>query len=79
MKQHAGIYRAVVVDADDPEARLRLRVRVPGVTGDAVVGWVWPCLPAVARTTITLPTPGSGVWVMFEGGDPDFPVWMGVF
>jgi hypothetical protein len=21
----------------------------------------------------------EGVWVMFEGGDPDYPVWMGVF
>lgn len=79
MKQHAGIYRAIVVDNEDPEQRMRLRVRVPGVTGDAVVGWVWPCLPPVDRSTLTPPTPGSGVWVMFEGGDPDFPVWMGVF
>lgn len=22
---------------------------------------------------------GEGVWVMFEGGDPDFPVWLGTF
>lgn len=21
----------------------------------------------------------QGVWVMFEGGDPNFPIWMGVF
>ena len=26
-----------------------------------------------------LPEPNSGVWVMYEGGDPNFPVWMGVF
>lgn len=23
--------------------------------------------------------PGSGVWVMFEGGDPNFPLWIGRF
>jgi hypothetical protein len=26
-----------------------------------------------------LPTLNQGVWVMFEGGDPNFPVWMGVY
>ena len=26
-----------------------------------------------------LPAVGSGVWVMYEGGDPNFPVWMGAF
>lgn len=77
--KHAGVYRATVVDNNDPESRLRLRVRVPALTGDAVVGWVWPCLPAVAPADVVLPQPGDGVWVMFEGGEPDYPVWMGVF
>lgn len=75
--KHPGIYRATVVDNVDPEGRSRLRVRVPALTGTSVVGWVWPCLPPVAE--IVLPGPGSGVWVMFESGDPDYPVWMGVF
>ena len=75
--KHPGIYRAVVVDNADPESRKRLKVRVPAVTGTAVVGWVWPCLPHGVTTTV--PAPGSGVWVMYEGGDPDFPIWMGVF
>lgn len=26
-----------------------------------------------------LPTPGDGCWVMFEGGDPNFPLWLGAF
>lgn len=25
------------------------------------------------------PNVGEGVWVMFEGGDSDYPVWMGTF
>lgn len=25
-----------------------------------------------------IPAKGSTVWVMFEGGDPEYPVWMGV-
>jgi hypothetical protein len=31
--------------------------------------------------TLSKPVPdiGTGVWVMFEGGDPDRPVWMGTF
>jgi hypothetical protein len=27
----------------------------------------------------TVPAVDEGVWIMFEAGDPDFPVWMGVF
>lgn len=25
------------------------------------------------------PNPGDGVWAMFEGGDPNYPLWTGVF
>lgn len=25
-----------------------------------------------------LPDIGQGIWVMFEAGDPDYPVWIGV-
>jgi hypothetical protein len=26
----------------------------------------------------TVPQPGQKVWVMFEAGDPEYPVWIGV-
>jgi hypothetical protein len=26
-----------------------------------------------------VPNISQGVWVMFEGGDPNFPIWMGVY
>lgn len=35
--------------------------------------------PPVPQHVLTTPTPapGSGIWVMFEGGDPSQPVWVG--
>lgn len=26
-----------------------------------------------------VPEVNQGVWVMFEGGDPNFPIWMGIY
>ena len=46
---------------------------------DAVV----PATPSFAVTAVLvggfLPLPGDGCWVMFEGGDPNFPLWLGAF
>jgi len=33
----------------------------------------------VTPVSTPLSAAGNGVWVMYEGGDPNFPVWMGVF
>lgn len=71
-----GIYRAVVVDNADPLGRNRLRLTVPSVTGGVVLDWAWPCLPPVA--TVVTPAPGASVFVQYEGGDPNYPVWVGV-
>jgi hypothetical protein len=45
-----------------------------------------PTRPTTASLIVTvdpvstpLSAAGNGVWVMYEGGDPNFPVWMGVF
>ena len=42
--------------------------------------------PAAAGSVFTIfmagkyvPEPNEGVWVSFEGGDPNFPLWMGAF
>ena len=72
-----GVYRAVVFDNKDPQNLGRLRLKIPQVLSDAVSGWCWPTNPAgvIAST----PEIGQGTWVLFEGGDPSFPMWMGVF
>ena len=74
MGKFHGIYRAVVVNAADPLRTSRIQVRVPDVLGTGVA-WALPCLPVGSRA---VPKVGAGVWVMFEAGDPDYPVWMGV-
>lgn len=42
---------------------------------------VGPAVPGIIATLNLVgkwkPQPGTPVWVMFEGGDPNFPVWIG--
>lgn len=69
-----GIQRAIVVDAQDPQARGRLLVRVPRVTGQSSV-WALPCF--AQSDPAALPTEGTGCWVLYEDGDVEQPVWLG--
>ena len=66
--------RAVVHDTRDPQKKGRLRVRIPNKTGQEVTGWIWP---VVTSGFLVLPSPGDQVWVTYESGDEDFPVWLG--
>lgn len=68
-----GVYRAVVTSAADPTARQRLLVRVPDVLGDVDV-WAEAC---IAAESASLPDTGALVWVAFESGSADRPVWLG--
>lgn len=81
--RYFGKYRAFVVENDDPEKRGRLRLRIPGVLGrDVVSGWALPCVPfggANNQGHLFIPEQGAGVWVEFEAGDLDHPVWVGTF
>jgi hypothetical protein len=69
-----GIFRGVVGNVDDPLTRLRVAVSVPGVAG-VVDLWAEACIAPNSRS---VPAIGDGVWVMFENGAPDRPVWLGV-
>jgi len=78
-----GKYRGIVSDNNDPDNRGRLKARVPGVLGDDVVtGWALPCAPyggAAGQGFFFVPDVGAAVWVEFECGLLEFPIWVGTF
>jgi uncharacterized protein involved in type VI secretion and phage assembly len=81
-KKFYGKYRATVVMNIDPEQRGRLLCIVPDVLGLVPSSWCEACTPLSGATgapmgTYFVPPIGAGVWVEFEQGDPDYPVWTG--
>src|SRR5262249_46292227 len=76
-----GKYRGTVLNNVDPMRLGRVQVQVPDGLGLALSGWAMPCLPVTgAQAAIfTAPPIGAGVWVEFEHGDPDYPIWVGGF
>jgi uncharacterized protein involved in type VI secretion and phage assembly len=77
--QFFGKYRGVVSDIMDPLQIGRIRAHVPDVMGDKESGWAMPCFPfgGSGMGFFALPKVDAGVWIEFEHGDPDYPVWAG--
>jgi hypothetical protein len=74
-----GKYRGIVTDIRDPLMIGRIRATVPDVMGDLESGWAMPCAPFGGSNMgfFAIPSVGAGVWIEFEHGDPDYPVWTG--
>ncbi len=76
-----GKYRGMVINNVDPMQMGRIMVQVPDVGGVIPGSWAMPCLPlaGINMGMFTVPMIGSGVWVEFEQGNPDYPIWTGCF
>jgi uncharacterized protein involved in type VI secretion and phage assembly len=74
-----GKYRGVVLQNIDPERRGRIQVQVPDVSNLLPSSWAMPCLPFSGQQMgfFAVPQIGAGVWVEFEQGNPDYPIWSG--
>lgn len=72
---YVGTYRGIVVDAVDPLEAGRLLVNVPEVFGSESA---WATRSTALSDDTVGPDAGAEVWVEFESGDPDYPVWIGV-
>jgi hypothetical protein len=75
-----GKYRGRVINNADPMALGRLLAEVPAVRG-VTPNWALPCTPYAGPGVgmLFLPPIGANVWVEFEGGDPQHPIWTGGF
>jgi uncharacterized protein involved in type VI secretion and phage assembly len=76
-----GKYRGTVVNNLDPMQLGRIQVMVPDVFGLSISSWAMPCVPIAGKQQgiFVLPQVGSGVWIEFEQGEPDYPIWVGGF
>ncbi len=76
-----GKFRGTVVNNVDPEQRGRIMLMVPDVLGLIPSSWAMPCVPIAGKQNgvYVIPKIGDGVWVEFEQGDPDYPIWVGGF
>lgn len=79
--KYYGKYRGMVLNNVDPMQMGRLQAQVPDVTGLLPASWAMPCVPVagIQNGLFALPLIGSGVWIEFEHGDIDYPVWVGCF
>jgi hypothetical protein len=76
-----GKYRGTVLNNIDPEQRGRLTLTVPDVLGPVPSSWAEPVVPLAGPTgppmgVYLVPPIGAGVWVEFEHGNPDHPIWV---
>jgi uncharacterized protein involved in type VI secretion and phage assembly len=79
-RRRYGKYRGFVEDNEDPDKLGRLKLRVPKVYGSDPSDWALPCLPfggAASHGLFLLPEIDDMVWVEFEEGDIDHPIWTG--
>lgn len=73
-----GLYKAIVVDNEDPQNLGRIKVRIPRVMGKSSI-WAFPSIPFGGNNCgfFMLPPKGSFVRILFENGNSNYPVWIG--
>ena len=75
-KELFGKYKAEVVDVNDPEKRGRIRCKCPKVMqSETPLEWAESCFPP---GIFDVPKRGDVVWIEFEEGHIDAPIWSGM-
>jgi len=79
--RYYGKYRATVINNLDPENRGRVQVQLGDRFGMFPSTWALPAfqMAAIQCGLVALPPVHATVWIEFEAGDPDFPIWSGGF
>ena len=80
-----GVYRGIITNVQDPKKLGRIKVYCPAVYGDGIESnWISPSIQFIGNGFGMYCIPPSSisgkrvyVWLMFEMGDPNFPIWFG--
>jgi uncharacterized protein involved in type VI secretion and phage assembly len=77
--RYFGKYRGIIEEVD--AKTMRVKATVPAVLGGDSSVWCMACVPYAGKGVgfCFLPEPGAGVWIEFERGDVEFPIWTGCF
>lgn len=79
MAKYYGKFRGKVRNNIDPLGRGRILADVPEISG-IELNWCMPCVPYTQDVRdAAIPPVGANVWIEFERGDLDFPIWSGCF
>ena len=80
MAKFFGKYRGKVVANTDPLNLGRVQVTVPAVLENGTP-WAMPSVPYAGKGVglYLIPPEQANVWVEFEAGDTEFPIWSGCF
>lgn len=79
--RYFGKYRATVLNNVDPMMQGRVMVQLADRYGPFPSTWALPAFPlaSIGAGVVALPPVMAQVWVEFEAGDPEFPIWSGGF
>jgi hypothetical protein len=77
-RKYWGKFRGKVIDTVDPLIGGRLLCTVAALP-EMTLNWAMPAVPyaSMGQGFFALPIIGSDVWIEFEQGDPDKPIWSG--
>jgi uncharacterized protein involved in type VI secretion and phage assembly len=81
MTKYFGKYRGKVETNIDAKRMGRLQVSCSSALGDGKLAWAMPCVPYAGAGVgfYAIPPKGANVWIEFEGGNTDNPIWSGCF
>ena len=74
--KYFGKYSGEVTKNEDDKQLGRITVKVPSVFGADLTVVARPCVP---YGHFFVPHVGAKVWVEFEAGDPNYPLWVGTW
>lgn len=81
MTELFGKYRGVVTANEDDLKRGRIQFSLKEELGDYTEHWAMPCVPYAGNGVglYAIPPVGAGIWIEFEAGDIDYPIWSGCY